>query len=191
MRWHQLFFDQTLIPDNHHTTTIQLSLWNSGPCSVIDFGYYGRYQIYKTPCHDAKSWNNFWVPRESSHTRAFAYFIIQSKCRDQPLVWCLRCVDEQQRSRALWSRSDVVLCGQSRYPSLFFRHYDKACDFQNQLNSWEMHNKELVHLDCVNLSPKTLTQVHLPSDFQRFRLLDDYDHSTLESPPLHVPILIC
>lgn len=62
----------------------------------------------------------------------------------------------------------------------YFKSYEKACDFQNVLKSWEMH-KELVHLDGVNVIPKEPIEVALPSDFQRFTILD-YDPSTSESP---------
>lgn len=62
----------------------------------------------------------------------------------------------------------------------YFKSYEKACDFQNELNSWEMH-KELVHLDGVNVFPKEPVEVALPNDFQRFTILD-YNPSTSESP---------
>ena len=62
----------------------------------------------------------------------------------------------------------------------YFKSYDKACDFQNELNSWEMH-KELVNLAGVNVAPREPLEVVLPSDFQPFTLLD-YDPSASESP---------
>lgn len=72
-----------------------------------------------------------------------------------------------------YSSNDLLVKG-------YFRSYDKARDFQNELIGWEMH-KELVHLAGVDVSPVEPVELILPSDFRPFRLLD-YDPSSSESP---------
>mmetsp|Transcript_15487 Transcript_15487/g.29572 ORF Transcript_15487/g.29572 Transcript_15487/m.29572 type:complete len:271 (-) Transcript_15487:27-839(-) len=72
-----------------------------------------------------------------------------------------------------YSSNDLLVKG-------YFRSYDKARDFQNELIGWEMH-KELVNLAGVDVSPVEPVEIVLPSDFRPFRLLD-YNPSTSESP---------
>ena len=62
----------------------------------------------------------------------------------------------------------------------YFRSYEAACGFQNDMNQWEIH-KELAHLGGVILDPPTPAAVPLQSDFTRF-YLQDYKPQDQESP---------
>lgn len=75
----------------------------------------------------------------------------------------------------------------------YFRSYEAACGFQNDMNQWEIH-KELAHLSGVTLDPPTPAVVPWQSDFTRF-YLQDKDHESpcqtldqLHSYHLSVPV---
>ena len=62
----------------------------------------------------------------------------------------------------------------------YFRMYEKACQFGNALNNWEIH-KQLVHLQGVEFESFTPIEVDNPGDLKRV-MLQDYNPSSTESP---------
>ena len=62
----------------------------------------------------------------------------------------------------------------------YFMNDDSASAFQTAINAWEI-NKELLHLDGIELDPITPKAVPAPRDLQRIRL-QDYHPQDFESP---------
>ena len=70
--------------------------------------------------------------------------------------------------------------GEDLTVKVYFEEKRDACDFQNNLNEWEIH-KQLANLKGVEIDPVTPAEVPKPSDLERIRLQDYVPHGS-ESP---------
>eukprot|EP00980_Cylindrotheca_fusiformis_P024613 scaffold12169_cov132-Cylindrotheca_fusiformis.AAC.1 len=88
-----------------------------------------------------------------------------------------------ERHRGFFSKEEgiqIMYEGEDLTVKAYFKEVGDACDFQTNLNEWEIH-KELVNLKGVEIDPITPAEVPKPCDLERIRL-QDYDPRESESP---------